>query len=85
MAAPVGEGPGIIATTFLDESGQPMRRIEVNTYYKDALWFHDATPIRLSAGRGLTDLSLRLARTRGRHGSGPVLPPEFLNISPRLL
>jgi uncharacterized protein (DUF2141 family) len=84
VADPVREGPGMLTTMFLDEVGQPQRQIEVNTYYKNSLSFTEATPIRLSAGEELTNLSITLAKTESRHASGQACR-ELSNISPRLL
>lgn len=69
---------------FLDQNGQPFRRLEDKTYYKDSPSFREAAPIQLRAGQELKGLTLTLARAETRHVSGHV-SPELLNISPRRL
>ena len=70
--------------SFLDQNGQPLRRLEHRTYYKDSPSLRDATPINLRAGQELKGLTLTLARAETRRVSGHV-PAELLNTSPRRL
>ncbi len=69
---------------FLDQSGQPFRQISGKTYYKNAISFHDAMPIRVGAGQEVSNLTLTLRKADLRHVSGHV-PQEALNTWPRIL
>ena len=78
------EGPGPVATNFLDQNGQAFRQVEGSTYYQDSPSFQGATPIRLRAGQELSGLALTLSKTEARHVGGQV-PAEVLNTTPRVL
>ena len=71
--------PARAERSYLDEHGQPIRKIEATTYYSNSPTFTRATPISLEAGREVENLILTAEPVFPRRLSGrlgPSVPVE---------